>query len=89
MIELGVIHILRNHQGGLQMITLHVIVSNTTCTIKVITEGLETGQKFITYHVICEWNLKWEILFYATASHTLFVNYLAANCNSTSENEHQ
>ena len=33
--------------GGLQMITLHVIVSNTT-TVKVITEGLETGQKFIT-----------------------------------------
>ena len=36
--------------GGLQMITMHVIVSNTT-TVKVITEGewgLETGQKLIT-----------------------------------------
>ena len=36
--------------GGLEMITLHVIVSNTT-TVKVITEGgggLETGQKLIS-----------------------------------------
>ena len=34
--------------GALQIITLYVIVSNTT-TVKVITDGgLETGQKLIT-----------------------------------------
>ena len=31
-------YILRNHWGGLQMITLYVVVPNTT-TVKVITEG--------------------------------------------------
>ena len=43
LLYLGIVHILRNQQGGgrgLQMITLHVIVTNIT-TVKMIASGME------------------------------------------------
>ena len=45
--------ITEGEEGGLQMITLHVIVSNTT-TLKMITEGGVVRNRQKIDYVICE-----------------------------------